>query len=62
MATFPRQRLISNLDNDACRNCAGRGFLLISHTSPDGYVEPNEVNECSICDGTGKKRNPNQAE
>jgi hypothetical protein len=56
MTKAPKQRLIYTIDANACRNCAGRGFLIVQHTSPDGYVEPNEVLECSICDGTGKPK------
>jgi DnaJ-class molecular chaperone len=52
----PRQRLIINPPDNVCLNCAGTGFLIVSHTSPDGYVEPNEIQECSICNGTGKRK------
>jgi DnaJ-class molecular chaperone len=52
-------RFIPNFPESSCRNCAGTGFLIIHHTSPEGYIEPNEVQECVICNGTGK-RNPNQ--
>lgn len=57
---LPRQRLFPNLPEDNCKNCAGRGFLLIEHTSPEGKIMPNEVIECGVCDGTGKKSKTNQ--
>jgi excinuclease UvrABC ATPase subunit len=52
----PRQRLFPNLPDDACRNCAGRGFLIIEKLSQDGRILPNEVIECGVCDGKGKRK------
>jgi DnaJ-class molecular chaperone len=49
-----RQKLIDNFENNFCKVCDGRGFILLQHTSPDGYIEPNEVIECTNCNGTGK--------
>ncbi len=40
--------------SEACSVCSGRGFLIIPHESPEGHIEPNEVQECGICNGTGE--------
>jgi hypothetical protein len=58
---FPRQRLLKDLPSNFCKNCAGRGFLLFERANKNGNIMPNEVIECGVCDGTGK-RNANQAE
>jgi DnaJ-class molecular chaperone len=47
------QRLIEQIEYNRCAYCDGRGFKIITHTSPEGYAEPNEVQECEYCDGTG---------
>lgn len=57
MARVIKQRLIpEDKDYSFCKICDSRGFLITQHTSPDGYVEPNEVQECITCDGTGKRK------
>lgn len=53
---LPRQRLFQDLPDDSCRNCAGRGFLLFERVDLNNKVMPNEVIECGVCDGTGKRK------
>lgn len=52
----PRQRLIEAIEDNPCKNCDGRGFILLHRTSDEGYIEPNEVIECNACNGTGKSQ------
>jgi len=53
---LPPQRLIEHIPEDNCKYCEGRGFYIIPHSSPEGYIEPNEVIECEKCNGTGKNQ------
>ena len=54
MTKRPIQRLIQDISEDRCLSCEGRGFRIIPHISPEGYAEPNEVQECEQCNGGGK--------
>jgi DnaJ-class molecular chaperone len=55
--TLMLSELIDELLRNRCLNCEGRGFNIVPHTSPDGLIEPNEVQECEICNGTGTRPN-----